>query len=170
MDCLCGSMGWRAGVIKAFAHWVSETRLSMALTDSEWAFPVIESLHVIALTLVVGSISVVDLRLLGLASRQRDARDLIGAILPMTWAAFALAAATGILLFSANPVSYADNLYFRVKLCLLVAAAVNMLAFHRLAHHHLDRPDALAPKVSGAISLGLWIAIVALGRWIGFTL
>ena len=156
--------------LQDLATWLSETRLSVALTDSELAFPTIESLHVIALTLVVGSIAIVDLRLLGLASRGRDASELIRSVLPITWIAFALAAVTGLLLFTANPISYSANFYFIAKLCLLAVAGLNMILFHVFAHRHLATEGALTPKISGGVSLALWVTIVAFGRWIGFTL
>lgn len=156
--------------LQDFAIWLSETRLSIALTDSETAFPAIESLHVIAITLVVGSIAIVDLRLLGFASRQRDASELIASILPITWIAFGFAALTGLLLFAANPISYSANFYFLGKLGLLAIAGLNMVLFHVFAHRHLATEGALAPRLSGAASLILWVTIVAFGRWIGFTL
>jgi hypothetical protein len=153
-----------------FAQSLSETSLSMALTDSTWAFPAIESAHVVVITLVVGSIAVVDLRLLGLASRGRDPRDLIRSILPVTWVAFTLAVITGSLLFVANPISYAANFFFLGKMALLLVAGLNMVLFHVFAHRHLDSEGALLPRVSGGASLALWVTIVAFGRWIGFTL
>lgn len=156
--------------LQDFAIWLSETRLSIFLTDSETAFPAIESLHVIAITLVVGSIAVVDLRLLGVASKQRDPSELISSILPITWLAFGFAVVTGTLLFTANPISYSANFYFLGKLGLLAAAGLNMVLFHAFAHRHLTTEGALAPKLSGAASLTLWVTIVAFGRWIGFTL
>lgn len=156
--------------LQDFAIWVSETRLSIALTDSETAFPAIESLHVIAITLVVGSIAIVDLRLLGLASQKRDTSDLIASILPITWIAFAFAALTGLLLFAANPISYTANFYFLGKLVLLAVAGLNMALFHIFAHRHVAVQGALGPKLSGGVSLLLWATIVAFGRWIGFTL
>ncbi|MET0238999.1 MAG: DUF6644 family protein [Sphingobium sp.] len=156
--------------LEDFAIRLSESSLAIALTDSEWAFPALESIHVIALTLVIGSIAIVDLRLLGLASRERDAAPLIRAILPLTWVAFAFAALTGVLLFVANPISYVANTAFLVKLSLLVLAGANMLLFHVFAQKHLATEGALAPRLSGAASLTLWIAIVTAGRWIGFTL
>lgn len=156
--------------LESFAIWLSETPLSIALTDSEWAFPALESVHVIALTLVVGSISIVDLRLLGLRAKERSAADLIRAILPITWIAFLVAGLTGVLLFTANPISYAANFYFLGKLLLLALAGLNMGLFHLFGHRRLAEAGALAPKVSGGISLLLWITIVTFGRWIGFTL
>jgi hypothetical protein len=156
--------------LESFATWLSETRLSVALTDSQSAFPAIESLHVIAITLVVGSIAIVDLRLVGLASRNRDPADLIRAILPVTWSAFGIALVTGLLLFCANPISYTANFYFLAKLLLLGIAGLNMVLFHAFAHRHLQTEGAIAPKISGWASLLLWVTIVAFGRWIGFTL
>ena len=156
--------------LQDFAQWLSETKLSMALTDSVSAFPTIESIHVVAICLVVGTITIVDFRLIGLASRQRDPRELIRSLLPFTWGAFVVAAITGSLLFAANPLSYAANFYFLGKLTLLLVAGLNMLFFHLIAHRQLDRDGAILPRVSGAASLALWITIVAFGRWIGFTL
>jgi len=156
--------------LEDFAFRLSETSLSIALTDSEWAFPTIESAHVIALTLVVGSIAVVDLRLLGFAARERDASQLIASILPVTWVAFGFALVTGSLLFVANPISYTANMFFLAKLGLLVLAGLNMALFHVFGSKQLKREGALAPRISGAASLSLWIAIVAAGRLIGFTL
>ena len=156
--------------IETFAIWLSETPLAIALTDSQWAFPALESVHVIAIALVVGSIAIVDLRLLGLASKARDPEELIRAILPITWIAFGLAAVTGALLFTANPISYSANFYFLGKLLLLAVAGVNMILFHLFAHRHIGTEGALAPKISGGASLILWVTIVTFGRWIGFTL
>lgn len=156
--------------LQDFAQWLSETRLSMALTDSVTAFPAIESIHVVAISLVVGSIAIVDFRLIGFASRGRDARELIASILPITWIGFAVAAVTGSLLFAANPLSYVANFYFLGKLSLLLLAGLNMVFFHLFTHRHLEREGAWLPRVSGAASLALWVTIVAFGRWIGFTL
>ena len=150
---------------------IEATPVSRAVAESDWIFPTAESLHVIAITLVVGSILVVDLRLLGLAWRARPARDLEVQFLPVTWLAFAGAALTGSILFLAKPVSYAHNPLFIAKLALLGLAAVNMVVFHWLVEPAQGRTDpSSAAKVSGLVSLGIWIGVVALGRWIGFTL
>lgn len=156
--------------LEDFAFWLAETPLSITLNDSYWLFPAVESAHVIALALVVGSIAIVDLRLIGFASRERDPADLIRAILPITWVAFGAALITGLLLFSANPISYTANVYFAGKLLLLLLAGLNMLVFHLVSGRRLGTPGAFAPRASGWASLGLWVAIVTFGRWIGFTL
>jgi len=145
--------------------------LSTAIAESDWIFPMIESLHVIAITLVVGSIIVVDLRLIGVAARTRPLAAFTAQFLPITWCAFALAALTGGLMFLAKPVSYAGNIFFLAKLLLLLAAGLNMAAFHLFVERpaHQGRADGAA-RLSGLASLTIWIGVVALGRWIGFTI
>jgi hypothetical protein len=154
--------------------WLQATSLSSTIRESDWIFPTIESVHVIAFVVVVGSIAVVDFRLLGVASRTRRADELTAELLPVTWAAFALAAAAGLLLFVAKPVTYTGNGFFLGKMVLLALAGINMAAFHLFVHKHLiDLPpgarEPIWARLSGFLSLALWIGIVACGRWIGFT-
>lgn len=153
-----------------FAFWVADTDLSIFLTDEPWAFPTFETVHVISLCLVFGSIMIVDLRLLGLASTARPAGEVIKATLPMTWIGFAGAATSGAVLFCANPIGYSENFYFLGKLALLALAGANMVFFHLFVQRQLADQHAWMPRISGGISLALWTVIVGFGRWIGFTL
>ena len=132
--------------------------------DSLLLFPLLESMHVLALALVLGTILVVDLRLLGLASAHRPFQRVAADVFKWTWGAFALSALTGALMFITNAPVYYHNFYFRTKMALLVAAGLNMIIFevsHRNAER-VGRPVAI-------VSLTLWIAIVFMGRMIGFT-
>lgn len=144
-----------------------------AIRDSEWLFPTIETVHVLALVLVVGSISLVDLRLLGLANKQRSVSELTAEALPWTWCAFAVAAIAGLLLFASKAVTYYQDLPFRLKMLCLLLAAANMLVFHLVTARGQTAWDQGPPpprvKLAGGLSLALWIIIVAAGRWIGFT-
>lgn len=155
--------------------WLEATALATEIRENEVLFPWVESVHVLAITLVVGSISIVDLRLLGLASRDRPVAKLTRDILPCTWIAFGFAAVTGSLLFSAKASGYAGNFFFRGKLILLALAALNMAVFHAFTARDVARWSAaahpsMAARMAGGISLLIWIAVVAFGRWIGFTL
>ncbi len=152
-----------------FFEWLQSTPVAVMIRENEILFPWIESFHVLAIVLVVGTISIVDLRLLGLASRSRSLTVLLREVLPYTWTAFAIAALTGFLLFSSNAPKYAHNLFFQAKMMLLVIAAANMAVFHLIGRREA-RQGAIAAKTAGAISLGAWVAVVACGRWIGFTL
>src|SRR6202158_2791559 len=111
-------------------EWLQATAIAKAISENEILFPWIESIHVLAIVLVVGTISIVDLRLLGVASLDRAVGRLMRDVLPFTWGAFVIAAITGSLLFSTNAVKYAHNFFFQGKLILLVLAGVNMAVFH----------------------------------------
>ena len=90
------------------------TPVALFVAESSWAFPTIESLHVLFIVLVVGSIAVVDLRLLGLASVNRSVTNVSADVLPITWISFGLAAVTGLLIFCSRATDYAENWPFRI--------------------------------------------------------
>jgi len=159
----------------ALLDMLSTTQLSVFIRESAWAFPTIESTHVVALALVIGTIAIIDLRLVGWASRHRRYIEISGEVLPWTWAAFAVAALSGFLMFTSQPVAYWANLAFRLKIALLLIAGANVLIFHLLTCRSVARwnhaPSVPLPaRLAGMLSLLLWIAVVFLGRWIGFTM
>ena len=97
-------------------EWLQATPVAKAISENEILFPWIESVHVLAIVLVVGTISIVDLRLLGVASLDRAAGRLMRDVLPCTWGAFLVAAVSGALLFSSDAKTYAHNFFFQGKL------------------------------------------------------
>jgi hypothetical protein len=123
-------------------------------------FPVIESVHVLAICLVVGSILVVDLRLLGLASIHRPVSRVTSGILPLTWSAFAVA--SGGLLFISNATKYLENDYFVAKIFLICAAGLSMAIFHATSARDLRRwENDTAPPLSARFAGGLSILLCA---------
>jgi hypothetical protein len=156
--------------------WIQSTRIARAIGENEVLFPWIESVHVLAIVLVVGTISIVDLRLLGVASLDLGVRRLMRDVIPYTWGAFAVAAITGLLMFSSDAVHYAHNFFFQGKLVLLALAGLNMAAFHLIGIRDIERWDTgtgqtpIAARAAATISLLVWIAVVAFGREIGFTM
>jgi hypothetical protein len=157
---------WQALETSPFGHAVRVNGL---------LFPWIESVHVLAVVLVVGTISIVDLRLLGLPSREKAVRRLTAEVLPYTWGFFALAVVTGFLMFASSASTYAADFPFRMKMLLLVAAGINMVLFHLLPYRTVHLWDVLThpprgAKIMAGLSLSLWIAIVCFGRWVGFTI
>ena len=138
------------------------------------AFPALESLHVIALALVLGTIVIVDLRLIGCLSHRRGATRLIQELLPFTWVAFVVAVATGLLMFASNAITYAENSLFWWKMALLMLAGVNMGIFHlgvyrRIGEWDTDFPPPRLARAAGMGSMLLWTTVIVLGRYIGFT-
>ena len=154
-------------------HALEHQPFAVAIAESTWLFPFFETLHVLCLTLVVGSVAMMDMRLLGIGSRDRRITELTRSVLPLTWTAFFFAASFGALLFSSKAATYYVNIPFRIKMACLLFAAVNMLVFHFVSERDVAAWDSGRPplraRVAGAISLGLWVVIVATGRWIGFT-
>ena len=145
------------------------------IRENDVLFPLIESVHVVSICLVVGSILVVDLRLLGLASLDRSVSRVTRGILPLTWFAFAVAVASGSLMFISNATKYLENGYFIAKLLLIGAAGLNMVIFHAISARNQPQWDnkarlPLPARLAGGLSILLWISVVACGRWIGFTM
>ena len=161
-------------LLQSFCAWLENTSLGMFISGSAWAFPTIESIHVFFLVIVVGTIAIVDLRLLGVASRNRSVEQLSNDVLPLTWGAFVGALVTGSLLFSSKATHYLANWPFRIKMVLLMLAGVNMLIFHFMTYRDVKRWDndpvtPQAARIAGLLSLTFWIGVVVFGRWIGFT-
>lgn len=154
---------------------LESSRLATGIRNSLYLFPLIESMHVLGLTMVFGTIAIIDLRLLGLASTRRPFTTIAVDVLKWTWLAFAVTATTGLLMFITNAGSYYQNAYFRAKMALLVLSGLNVLAFELTARrsiHEWDRNRAApaAGKTIAALSLVVWISVIFLGRWVGFTL
>jgi hypothetical protein len=161
--------------LESFFQWVYDLPIAEHIRANELAFPWLESVHVLAITLVLGSIAVADLRLLGLASVKRPVSQLLHEVLPVTWVAFAVALITGGLMFTSNAVEYVHNTPFQFKMLLLVLAGLNMLVFQLVTFRGVGGWDEAArtpagARFAGAFSLLCWIGVVAFGRWIGFTI
>jgi len=160
--------------IEALLKTLEASGLATKIRDSLFLFPLIESTHVIGLALVFGTIAIIDLRLLGIASTQRSFERMASDIFKWTWAAFALTALTGSLMFITNAPVYYHNLFFRTKMLLLALTGINMLFLELTARrtiHGWDQAPS-APRTGKAVavlSLAMWIGIICMGRLIGFT-
>ncbi len=157
-----------------FLTWIGETPLALAVAQSEWLFPTIEVIHVFAISLVFGTIAIIDLRLLGLASANRRYTEMARELLPWTWGAFGVAAIFGTLLISSRPVGYFENTDFRLKFLCMGLAGINMLVFQFITSRDIAQWDkggvSLSGRVAGGLSLALWIGVVYFARKTGFTL
>jgi hypothetical protein len=155
--------------------YLESSSVADSVRENDLLFPLIESVHVLAICLVVGSILVVDLRLLGFASTKWPVGSVTRAILPLTWFAFAVAVLSGALMFISNAIKYLGNGFFVAKMILIGIAGLNMLVFHFIGARDLPKWDSasrppLPARLAGCLSLLLWVAVVACGRWIGFTM
>jgi hypothetical protein len=163
-----------AGVLDALQNTAIATAVRGDTPGSEWLFPVVETVHVLALAVVFGTVAMVDLRLVGIASRRVSVQQLSREVLPWTWTAFVLAAIFGSLMFMSKAETYFHNFEFRMKFLALFLAGLNMLVFHfgpfrRVASWDLRQPPPVAARVAGGLSLLLWLLVIFYGRWVGFT-
>ncbi len=144
------------------------------ITGWEWWFANIETIHVLSVTLLFGTILMIDLRLLGLTTRSSAISNLSNEVLPYTWMAFAVAVVTGALLFISKATVYFYNLQFQLKMLLILLAGINMAVFHLGVYRNVDAWNNVLPppppaRVAGALSIAFWVAVIFMGRWIGFT-
>jgi len=154
-------------------EWLASTRWSIALHESLYLYPLIESTHVLTLGLFVGLTVMLDLRLLGLAMRRVPVSDATARLLPWTKAGFVVMVVTGALLFYAIPVRTYQNIFFRLKVTMLVLAGVNVWLFHsrverRVAEWDMADVAPRAARVAALVSLVLWAGIVVAGRMIAY--
>jgi hypothetical protein len=161
------------GVVAQWCQWLSSTPLSMAIRQSDWWFSIIESVHVLGVTLMVGTIAIVDLRLLGWLLKREPVSSVTRAILPWTWCGLVVMAGSGALLFTSEASDAYRNTAFRIKSVLLVAAGLNALLFHRTTLRSVsaweEAPLTPVPaRRAAALSLALWGAIVVCGRAIAY--
>lgn len=116
--------------ILAVLEWLAATRWSVALHESVYVWPLLESLHVLCLTIFVGTAVMLDVRLLGVAMTRIPASAFTQRLLPWTRGGFAIMVITGVLLFTATPVDYYHSSSFRIKLILMAIAGCNVWFFH----------------------------------------
>jgi hypothetical protein len=161
--------------IQALAQSIYDSGIGSAVRESETLCPLVEFVHVLAASMVVGSILVVDLRMIGLAWMSRPYSRVAADVLPFTWSAFFVAVIAGSLLFASNATGFIHNPYFLAKMSLLVVAGINMLAFHFVTSRNVAAWDdaqrtPFTVRFAGALSIALWVGVIAGGRWTGFYL
>ncbi len=137
-----------------------------------WWFPLIESLHVVSITLMFGAILMVDLRVLGLAANHYSVRTLCRDLVPWSAAALGIASVSGIAMFITRASAHATNPAFQIKMVLMVLAVINVAVFHlvvfrRHADWHSQEVAPFAARFMAAFSIALWIGVMLAGRWVG---
>ena len=155
------------GGTSAFA-WIEQWPLAVAMRQELWLYPAVEILHILGIVTLVGSVAMLDLRLLGL-SRALPVRQLARHLLPWTWGALLVIVPTGSLMFMAHAGDFIANRAFVLKLTLIIAAGLNAAAFHLGPFRSVAQWDAgaappPAARIHAALSLTLWTGVIACGR------
>jgi hypothetical protein len=163
------------GFITQFLQWLQALPLSVFIHKTAWAFTTVEVVHVFAIAFMIGTIMIVDLRLLGLTSSKRPFTEFSRLLLPFTWVAFAIAVIAGALLFISRPIEYFGNAVFWAKMVLIALAGINMMIFEfntvrDVQAWNLHATPPSRARLAGGVSITCWILVFFFGRMIGFTL
>ena len=153
-----------------FFQWAEATTVGEVIRDSSWAFAVIESFHLLALSVIGGAVLIVDLRLLGLGLRTQPIADVARDARPWLVGSLIVMLATGVGLFLSEPMKCYASTAFAVKMTCLALALVFTFTVRMkvtLADEGRVRPAWL--KLVALVSLALWFGVGASGRWIGFS-
>jgi hypothetical protein len=149
-------------------HWIKDTWLGVTVSRSRWLFATGETFHFFGLSLMVGGLLIVDLRILGFL-RRMPLRSAM-AFLPFVIVGFLINLVTGIEFFFADPFMYWPNPAFKLKLSLILVAGINALVATVVLHRHARKagPDnddfGALTKMTAGLSLGLWLSVILLGR------
>jgi hypothetical protein len=150
--------------------------LGQAMRQWLWLYPAVETLHILGIALLFGSIAMLDLRLLGV-SRSVPARSLARHVLPWSAASFLLIVPSGLAMFVAHASEFISSPVFAIKMCLIMAAGLNAALFHAITFRTADVWDSeemrkLGPppsaRLAGAVSLALWASVIACGRLLAY--
>jgi len=160
-----------------FLHWLADTQFSTFMRESTWGEPIVESIHVLTLTLFLGFAVMLDMRLLGVVMRRRKVSEVLAEFNPWLFGGFTVMIVTGVLLFSADPVTfyYTHPPFFKIKMIMLVLAGLNVMIFNAGIGRKVKEWD-LAPttpgaaKVAAVVSIALWVLIIGAGRAIAYVL
>jgi hypothetical protein len=155
--------------------WLEGTSLAVLIQESRYGFPVVVGMHILGLTLSVGTLLWVDLRMLGLALQRLPLSQVYRGLAPWFLIGFAVMIASGLTLFATYATLAYGNFYFRLKMIALVLAGLNALVFHFMTQRTsagwdaAPRPPAAA-RVAGLTSIVLWVAVMLAGRMMSYTM
>ncbi len=150
---------------------VADSALNQWIVSAYWLWPILEIFHFFGLSLLLGGLLLIDLRLAGHFRILSPAAT--HKLLPMVLIGFALNLITGVLFFYGDPVTYANNAVFQLKMVLIVLAGLNALFYYWKLHPLMDTwdMDADSPPIAKAVaytSLGIWTVVLLCGRLIPF--
>jgi hypothetical protein len=158
-----------------FIHWLSLTAASQFIKEIFWIIPTVQIVHILAISVVVSSMAMFDLRLLGIAGTRNSIAALSKRFMPWLWVALIVLLLSGSILIIGEPDRALGNPAFELKMVMVVTAILVTLGFQRILKKDLAAgatelapTHLLAAKLTGGISLLLWVSIVAAGRLIAY--
>jgi hypothetical protein len=158
---------------QTWLDWMNDSSLGAAMRGDLWLYPMVEVMHIVGFSVLVGAVVMFDLRVLGL-SRSIQVTALARHLLSWAIVALLLIVPAGLMMFSAHPHDFASNDIFILKLCLIATAGLNALLFHVGIYRSVAVWDSgvAAPGVArfqALFSIGLWISVIFCGRLLAYT-
>ena len=159
-----------------FIDWLGATAASSVIQKVFWIIPTVQTLHILAISVVLASMAMFDLRLLGVVGKRHSVVSLSRRFMPWLWGALVVLAVTGGILIVGEPNRALGNVVFLSKMCMLATAILVTVGFQLILKRDLAAGSGdLAPphfalaKIVGALSLALWVGIAVAGRLIAYT-
>ena len=159
--------------LDSFCNWLAATSLSQTIQTVGWIIPAVQTIHILAVAVVVTSALMIDLRLLGVRGNDQSIAGVANRFLPFIWWPLPVLLASGALLIVAEPARSLENPVFILKMGLLLAAAAITLACQvplqrNAAFWEMSPGRKRAAGLIASVSIPLWVAIVCAGRWIAY--
>jgi len=156
-----------------FCQWLQNESIGTSIRESVWTFPLIETIHLLALAFSVGIIVFVDLRLIGVTMTDQPVSEVFGRLQPMAVKGFVINFLSGILLFWSEPMKCYNSWYFRAKIVMLLVLGLNAVLFSASTYKTVASWDKalatpVAARTAGWISLVFWLGVVVMGRAIAY--
>ncbi len=160
-------------LLEQFCQLLYDSQVGTSIRESDYAFSIIESVHVLAITLLVGTIALLDLRMIGVVLRRISVTRIARTVFPLTWSGFVLMSVSGFLLFWAEAAKNYSNPAFRIKMLLLLLVGLNPLIFHTTIYRRVHQWELLEAspwraRAAAIASLSLWSGIIIAGRMIAY--
>jgi hypothetical protein len=160
--------------LAAFCAWLELTPFSQLLQTVEWAVPAVQTIHILAIAAVMGSMLLLNLRLLGLSGTDLPLTRVSSRYLPVIWGSAVVLLATGAVMIAAEPARSLLNPVFQLKMALLLLAlaltAATSRRLRRSPEYWSGTPKRWwVARLNALLSIGLWVSILCAGRWIAYT-
>jgi hypothetical protein len=161
--------------VVGWCHWLQNTPWATGIRQSDLMFPIIEGSHILALSLSVGLVLILDLRLLRWAFRDQPVARIMNQVMKIALPGFGIMFATGLLLFFAQAEKVYTNSYFRVKILLLALLGINALVYQvrfypTMAEWDVSGGVPAGARATAALSLAFWMSVIACGRLMAYEL
>ncbi|MGA2894459.1 MAG: DUF6644 family protein [Xanthobacteraceae bacterium] len=158
--------------LAAFCTWLDQTPLSQAIQTHAWVVPTVQTIHILTIAVVMGSILMIDLRLLGILDRGQPVERVFARFLPFIWWPLLILFATGTIMIIGEPARSLRNPVFQLKVVLILAAVSVTLAIVRTNRSPAGRGIVQSPRLPvrllAVLSLTIWVGVIFAGRWIAY--